>query len=130
MAKSKTQRDGDAQKRFITVKVLLSLIDPVRGEPTVHSLDRHPQDGMGKLEHLQKKFLDSFALICSTSKEGSETAAAVCLETGNPPGTVLRIARNVAVPQTEIQRLEDVLQNLTSVANDREYYSQLSGLIY
>lgn len=104
------------------VKVLLSLLDPVRGEPTVHSLDRHPQDGMAKREHLQKKFLDSFALICSTSRQGSETATAVCLETGQPPGTVLRIARNRAIPPELTEKLESVLENLTAVANDREYY--------
>lgn len=119
----KPQREqGNARSRFIMVKVLLSLLDPVRGEPTVHSLDRHPQDGMGKLEHLQKKFLDSFALICSTSKQGSETAAAVCLETGQPPGTVLRIARNRTIPPDLTERLENVLENLTTVANDREYH--------
>jgi len=118
MAK-KQQLPGDARKRFIMVRVLLSLLDPVRGEPTVHSLDRHPQDCAGKFEHLHKKFLDSFALICSTSSKGSETAAAVCLETEHPMGNVLRIARNQAIPPDLTERLESVLESLRTVANDR-----------
>lgn len=35
---------GAAHKRFVIVTSLLFLIDPVRGEPTLHSLDRHPHD--------------------------------------------------------------------------------------
>src|SRR3569833_2077820 len=73
---------GAAHKRFVIATSLLYLIDPVRGEPTVHSLDRHPHDNNGRLENHQKKFLDSFALICSTSRIGAETASAVCLEQG------------------------------------------------
>ncbi|KAH7176904.1 hypothetical protein EDB81DRAFT_707606 [Dactylonectria macrodidyma] len=108
---------GEAHKRFVSVVTLLALIDPVRGEPTVHSLDRHPHDGSGKQENLQKKFLDSFALICSTSSKGGETASAVCLEQGGPTGTVLRLASNLGVSQDLIDRLHLVLGDLTAVAS-------------
>ncbi|SPN99201.1 uncharacterized protein DNG_02238 [Cephalotrichum gorgonifer] len=59
---------GEAHKRFTIVAALLSMIDPVRGEPTVHSLDRHPHDSTRKQEQLQKKFLDSFALWASQAR--------------------------------------------------------------
>lgn len=107
---------GPAQKRFTKVVTLLHLIDPVRGEPTEHSMDRHPHEGLGQREHHQKKFLDSFALICSTSRQGGETASAVCMEPNHPSGTVLRLARNLGVPPDLVDRLHAVLDNLTLVA--------------
>ena len=108
---------GDTHKRFTVVATLLSMIDPVRGESTVHSLDRHPHDNARKQEHLQKKFLDSFALVCSTSGKGGETASAVCLEPGYPSGTVLRLARNLGVPRDLIDSLERILDDLSAVAS-------------
>lgn len=107
---------GAAHNRFVVVSTLLSLIDRVRGEPTTHSLDRHPHDDSWKHEQLQKKFLDSFALISSTSRVGRETAAAVCLEQGHPSGTVLRLARNLGVPGSLIIQLQEILNDLTAVA--------------
>lgn len=112
---------GDTHKRFTVVSALLSMIDPVRGESTVHSLDRHPHDNARKQEHLQKKFLDSFALICSTSRKGGDTASAVCLEPGYPSGSVLRLARNLGVPQGLIDSLELILDDLTAVASRGTY---------
>ena len=112
---------GDTHKRFTVVAALLSMIDPVRGESTVHSLDRHPHDNARKQEHLQKKFLDSFALICSTSSKGGETASAVCLEPGYPSGTVLRLARNLGVPRELISSLELILDDLTAIASRGMY---------
>lgn len=108
--------EGKAHKRFVIVSTLLSLIDPVRGEPTTHSLDRHPHDDLRRLEQLQKKFLDSFALICSTSRVGADTASAVCMEQGRPGGTVLRVARNCGVPCELVSKLQEVLNDLTAVA--------------
>lgn len=108
---------GDTHKRFVSVTTLLALIDPVRGEPTVHNLDRHPHEGAGKQESLHKKFLDSFALICSTSSKGGESASAVCLEQGGPTGTVLRVASNLGVSQDVVDRIHLVLDDLTAVAS-------------
>lgn len=107
---------GEAHRRFVLVATLLCLIDPVRGEPTVHNLDRHPHDNVQKMEHLQKKFLDSFAFICSTSSKGAETASAVCLEQGHLSGTVLRLARNLGVPRDLVNRLQDILDELLAVS--------------
>ncbi|KAF3767952.1 hypothetical protein M406DRAFT_338624 [Cryphonectria parasitica EP155] len=95
---------GDAHSRFIQVATLLSLIDP------------HPHDNAGKQEQLVKKFLDSFALICSTSSKGAESASAVCLEVGHPTGTILRLARNLGVSQDLTDGLRDILNDLTAVA--------------
>lgn len=108
---------GETHKRFVKVATLLSLIDPVRGEPTVHSLDMHPHENARKIESLQKKFLDSFALISSTSAKSGETASAVCMEQGHPTGTVLRLARNLGVPQQLLQRLNDVLDDLSAASS-------------
>lgn len=108
---------GQAHKRFVMVSTLLHLIDPVRGEPTTHSLDRHPQDDSWKHVQLQKKFLDSFALISSTSSVGGDTASAVCLEQGHPSGTVLRLARNLGISDEHlVSQLQEVLDELTAVA--------------
>lgn len=112
---------GQAHKRFVIVTSLLYLIDHVRGEPTVHSLDTHPHDSSFRLEKLQKKFLDSFAVICSTSRVGGETASAVCLEQGHPNGNVLRLARNLGVPNDLIDQLQQVLYDLTAVAAKGEH---------
>jgi hypothetical protein len=101
---------GAAYKRFVIVTSLLYLIDPVRGESTVHSLDRHPHDSGWRHESLLKKFLDSFALICSTSRVGGNTVSAVCLEQGHPSGNVLRLARNLGVPQELINQLQKLLK--------------------
>lgn len=108
---------GDTFKRFVIVSTLLSLIDPVRGEPTTHSLDRHHHDDSWKLDLLQKKFLDSFAFISSTSRQGKDTASAVCLEQGHPSGTTLRLARNRGVPSELVGKLQAVLDDLTAVAS-------------
>ncbi|CAG1959374.1 unnamed protein product [Fusarium graminearum] len=108
---------GDTHKRFVKVATLLSLIDPVRGEPTVHSLDMHPHENARKMESLQKKFLDSFALICSTSAKSGETASAVCMEQGHPTGTVLRLARNLGVPQQLLLLLNEVLDELSAASS-------------
>ena len=99
------------------VITLLALIDPVRGEATVHGLDKHPQDNSWRTNHLQKKFLESFALLCSTSDKGSKTASAVCMEQDGHTGTTLRVARNCGMPMDLITSLQDVLSDLTTIAN-------------
>ncbi|KAM0540033.1 hypothetical protein ACHAO7_011589 [Fusarium culmorum] len=69
------------------------------------------------MESLQKKFLDSFALICSTSAKSGETASAVCMEQGHPTGTVLRLARNLGVPQQLLLLLNEVLDELSAASS-------------
>jgi hypothetical protein len=106
---------GNAQRRFYLIATLLSLIDPVRGEPTTYGLDKHPHDNAQKQDNHLKKFLDSFAWICSTSKNGATTSA-VAIEQNGPTGTVLRLARNLGVPHDLIPRLQRLLDELTAVA--------------
>src|SRR5690242_20294619 len=81
-------------KRFVVHSALLSLIDPVREGPTRASPDENPDGDISGGQQLKQKFLDSFALICSTSSSGAETASAVCLEQHATAGTILRLARN------------------------------------
>ena len=103
-------------KRFVVQSALLSLIDPVRGEPTRTSLDENPDGDISGGQQLKQKFLDSFALICSTSSSGAETASAVCLEQREPAGAILRVARNRGVTPKDLAGLEGVLQILRAVA--------------
>jgi hypothetical protein len=110
---------SDAESlHFITASTLLYLIDPVRGKPTAYSLDTDPNDPTQRYDHLQTRFLDSFALICSTSKKGAETASAVCMELDRSGATVLRLARNRGVPVDLIDRLNPILDKLMTIARE------------
>lgn len=109
-----------AHEDFIAISTLLSLIDPVRGSATIHDIDKHPDDNSWMHDNLQKKFLESFALICSTAKKGGETASAVCLEQSGNSGTILRLARNLGVPIDLISRLQEILECLQTIPRSRE----------
>jgi hypothetical protein len=108
---------GEVRKYLVINSALLSLIDPVRGEPTKGLLDGHPDGDVLRSHQLKERFLDSFALICSTSSSGKETASAVCMEHNQPSGTILRLARNRGVSQQDLIRLERVLKILVAAAN-------------
>lgn len=112
-----TRERSVARKQLLINSVLLSLIDPVRGEPTKWLLDGHPDADVLRKSQLKEKFLDSFALICSTSSSGKETASAVCMEQNQPSGTILRVARNRGLSQQTLIGLERVLQILIAAAN-------------
>jgi hypothetical protein len=117
-----TQIGGADLKRFVMHSALLWLIDPVRGKPTRTSLDENPDGDISGGQQLKQKFLDSFALICSTSKSGAETAAAVCLEQNPPAGSILRVARNRGLTPEALAGLERVLQTLRLVAKKGTYF--------
>ncbi|KAH6680526.1 hypothetical protein B0J14DRAFT_531823 [Halenospora varia] len=107
---------GNVRDRFIQAAALLRLLDPVRGEPTAYGLDQESHDGQAPRERLLKrKFLDSFALICATRKDG-DTVSAACLEEGGPEGTVVRIASNAGVSEDTLSYLRDILGILSSIA--------------
>jgi len=112
-----TRERSEARKQLLINSVLLSLIDPVRGEPTKCLLDGHPDADVLRKVQLKEKFLDSFALICSTSSSGKETASAVCMEQNQPSGTILRVARNRGLSQQTLIGLKRVLQILIGTAN-------------
>jgi hypothetical protein len=116
---------GEADlKRFVVRSTLLSLIDPVRGEPTRTSLDENPDGDISGGQQLKPKFLDSFALICSTSGSGAETASAVCLEQRDPAGAILRVARNRGLTPKDLAGLEEVLELLRVIASKGMYLTQ------
>lgn len=121
---SLNQVSGAVLKRFVVQSALLYLIDPVRGEPTRTSLSENPDDNSSSGHHLKQNFLDSFALICSTSSSGAETASAVCLEQHAPAGAILRVARNRGLMPMDLNRLERVLQILRVVARKGAYFIQ------
>lgn len=107
---------GNVRDRFIQVAALLRLLDPVRGEPTSYSLDQDLQNVQAPRERLLKrKFLDSFALICATRKDG-DTVSAACLEEGGPEGTVVRIASNAGVSENTLNHLRDIMGLLSSIS--------------
>lgn len=115
-----THHSGVDLKRFVVHSALLSLIDPVRGEPTRTSLDENPDGDISSGRQLKQKFLDSFALICSTSSSGAETASAVCLEQ-YAGGATLRVARNRGLTLGDRTGLEGILQILRAVARKGAY---------
>jgi len=116
-----TQIEGADLRRFVVQSALLNLIDPVRGEPTRNSLDENPDGDISGGPRLKQKFLDSFALICSTSSSGAETASAVCLEENAPGGAILRVARNRGLTTEDLAGLEKVLQILRGVSRKGTY---------
>lgn len=107
---------SNASKQVVINAVLLRLSDPVRGAPTKDSLDGYLDENTLTTAQLMQKFLDSFALICSTSSAGKETASAVCLEQTQESARVLRVARNLGLPPRDQAQLEDVVQVLVVVA--------------
>ncbi|KAB5536113.1 hypothetical protein GE09DRAFT_1249661 [Coniochaeta sp. 2T2.1] len=124
-----TQISGADLKRFVVQSALLNLIDPVRGEPTRTSFDDNPNGDISSGQQLKQKFLDSFALICSTSSSGAETASAVCLEQHNPAGAILRVARNRGLTPKDLAGLEKVLQILRVVARKEKSSTQAEAEI-
>lgn len=107
---------GNLQKRFVQDAVLLHKLDPVRGSPTAYGLDRHPHDaGVSREELLKRKFLDSFALLASTHKDG-DTVSAATLEVGAPEGSVIRIASNAGVSASTLVLLREVMEILHAVS--------------
>jgi hypothetical protein len=111
-----TREGGEARKHLVINSAILKLIDPVRGEPTKCLLEGDPDDDVLRSHQLKERFLDSFALICSTSDCGKETASAVCMEQNQSSGTILRVARNCGVLQQDLVGLKRVLQILIAAA--------------
>ena len=108
---------GNARIRFIQAAVLLHMLDPVRGESTVHPLDQDAHEIERPRERLLKrKFLDSFALVCATRK-GGDSVSATCMEEGAPQGTIIRIASNSGVKETTLCELRKLIDTLNTVAS-------------
>jgi len=108
---------GNVRNRFIQAAVLLYILDPVRGEPTAYGLDQDPHEIESPRERLLKrKFLDSFALVCATKRDGDSVSAA-CMEEGRPEGTVIRIASNCGVSETTLSRLRELIEVLSGIAS-------------
>ncbi|KAG8349964.1 hypothetical protein FVEN_g11863 [Fusarium venenatum] len=134
-SKAQTKRTGLKQisgtdlKRFVVHSALLSLIDPVRGEPTRSSLDENPNGDVLGGQQLRQKFLDSFALICSTSSSGAESASAVCLEWHASAPAILRVARNHGLTPGDMRGLENVLEILQTVARKEKSSPQAESEI-
>lgn len=111
---------GNVQSRFIQAAVLLHLLDPVRGEPTTHGLDRDMNEfELNRERLLKRKFLDSFALVCATKKDG-DTVSAASLEEGLPEGTVIRVASNHGVTKATLCGLRELVSILNAVASGGE----------
>ncbi|RFU33074.1 hypothetical protein B7463_g3295, partial [Scytalidium lignicola] len=102
---------GRTSDRFIETVLLLYLLDPSRGEPTVYGLDQN-QTGEPRERSLKIKFLDSIALMCATVKDPDSISAA-SLEKGSSDGTVLRIASNTGVSNETLFRLREIIDMLS-----------------
>lgn len=108
---------GRLRKRYILAATLLSLLDPVRGDPTAYNLDHESHRLLDPLDRiLKRKFLDSFALICAFQKRTSDSVSAACLDRDNRDGTVVRIASNGGVPENVMAGLREILAYLSRMA--------------
>lgn len=108
---------GNVRNRFIQAAVLLHTFNPVRGEPTAYGLDQDPHEIETPRERLlKKKFLDSFALLCATKKDGDSVSAA-CIEEGLPQGTIIRIASNSGVRESTLGQLRELVDVLNVIAS-------------
>ena len=109
---------GNLRDRFVEVSVLLSLLSPVRGKPTTNNLtqDLPNSDGNSRESLLKRRFLDSFALICATKKDGSSVSA-VCLEEDLPRGTVVRVASNAGVSDSVLLQLQEIMYVLNQIGS-------------
>jgi len=108
---------GNVRNRFIQAAALLHMLDPVRGEPTVYGLGQDLCEITGPRERLLKrKFLDSFALVCATKRDGASVSAA-CIEEGRPQGTVIRIASNSGVSEKTLGGLRELVGALNVIAS-------------
>jgi hypothetical protein len=105
------------RRRFIHAAVLLSMLDPVRGEASTQSLDEDPgKTELTREQFLKRKFLDSFALICAVRKEGDSVSAA-CMEEGEPQGTIVRVASNAGVSEGTLEMLRAIIDKLNIIAS-------------
>ncbi|KAH0536098.1 hypothetical protein FGG08_007003 [Glutinoglossum americanum] len=108
---------GNVRNRFVQAAVLLHLLNPVRGEPTGHGLDQDPYEVDTPRERLLKrKFLDSFALVCATRRNGDRVSAA-CIEEGSPQGTIIRIASNSGVQENTLSQVREIVEALNCIAS-------------
>ena len=115
MSSPKTPRYNNASKQLVVNTVLISLIVPVRGQPTRDNFAERLDEHNVPTSQLMPRFLDSFALICSTSSKGRETASAVCFERKRASTPILRVARNQGLSPQDRTKLEHVLQILVDV---------------
>jgi hypothetical protein len=105
------------RRRFIHAAVLLSMLDPVRGEASTQSLDEDPaKTELTREQFLKRKFLDSSALICAVRKEGDSVSAA-CMEEGEPQGTIVRVASNAGVSEGTLEMLRAIIDKLNTIAS-------------
>lgn len=116
MSTPTTSRQNSAFKQLVVNAVLMNLIDPVRGQPTRNNTAERLDEHNAPTSQLMSKFLDAFALICSTSSKGAETASAVCFEHKPASTPILRVARNRGLSSQDHTKLEHVLQILGDVS--------------
>ena len=108
---------GNVRNRFVQAAVPLRMLDPIRGDPTVHGLDEDLHEIRTPRERLLKrKFFDSFALICAIKRDGDSVSAA-CMEEGTPQGTVIRVTSNSGVGERTLSQLQELVAVLDSIGS-------------
>jgi hypothetical protein len=94
------------------------MLDPVRGEASIHSVDEDPTTTeLTREQFLKRKFLDSFALICAVRK-GGDSVSAACIEEGGSQGTIVRIASNTGVSERTLVMLRAIIDQLNIIASE------------
>lgn len=122
---------GNLRDRFVQAAVLLQTLGPVHEESAeLHTLDQdfsQYEIGADHENFLKQRFLDSFALICSTEKDSARVSAA-CLEEGSPEGTIIRVASNGGVTEHTLRELRDLVDVLNSTIADGTRLSHLASV--
>ncbi|KAJ5220863.1 uncharacterized protein N7469_009750 [Penicillium citrinum] len=90
---------GNLQRRFLETVLLLKALNEVQGVPSAHGLDSNECPSTQRADLLKRKFLDSFAFVCTTRKGGANVAAA-CMEENQSGETIIRLACNAGVQKS------------------------------
>lgn len=108
---------GNVRNRFVQVAVPLRMLDPIRGDPTVHGPDEDLHEIRTPRERLLKrKFFDYFAPICAIKRDGDSVSAAY-IEEGAPQGIVTRVTSNSGVGERTLSQLRELVAVLNSIGS-------------
>ena len=103
--------------RFIEVAILLHTFNLVREESIAYGLDQDSYNIETLRERLLKrKFLDSFAFICATKRDGDNVSIA-CLEEELSQETIVWITSNFKVRENTLDQLRELVNVLNRVAS-------------
>lgn len=111
-------------RRFYEPMLLLSLLDPVRGEHVDRLTD--PEHGALSLIELRRAFVDKLAYLCDF-KKGGNTITAVALQSC-PEGVVVHLATNNHMKRRVQYFVRETLNLLVAV--NGENHQKIEAIIF